>query len=66
MQCSSSNTLTVLTREGQIKRVKIALLLMSDLEDLLSRHRKELKDLTGKVTALKKSIGKGAADKKKV
>jgi hypothetical protein len=39
---------------------------MSDLEDLQSRHRKELKDLTGKVTALKKSIGKGAADKKKV
>lgn len=39
---------------------------MSDLEDLNTRHRKEVKDLTGKITALKKSIGKGAADKKRV
>jgi hypothetical protein len=39
---------------------------MSDLEDLQSRHRKQVKDLNGKITALKKSIGKGAADKKKV
>jgi hypothetical protein len=37
-----------------------------DLEELLSKHRKEVKELTGKITALKKSVGKGAGDKKKV
>ena len=37
-----------------------------DLEELLSQQRKEAKELTGKITALKKSVGKGAGDKKKV
>jgi OTU domain-containing protein 6 len=34
-------------------------------EDLLQRQKKELKDLTAKVTALKKSIPKGDKKKKK-
>ena len=38
---------------------------MSSLQDLQSRQRGEIKELTAKITALRKSIGKGAADKKK-
>ena len=37
-----------------------------EYEELMTKHRKEVKDLTGKITALKKSVGKGAGDKKKV
>ncbi|KAJ3055141.1 OTU domain-containing protein 6B [Rhizophlyctis rosea] len=35
------------------------------LEDVQARHRKEVKELTAKTTTLKKSVGKGAGDKKK-
>ncbi|KAJ3107228.1 OTU domain-containing protein 6B [Phlyctochytrium planicorne] len=38
---------------------------MESVEDIQSRHKKELKELTGQITALKKTISKGAADKKK-
>ncbi|KAI8929930.1 hypothetical protein BC831DRAFT_441628 [Entophlyctis helioformis] len=38
---------------------------METLEEIKSRHRREAKELTAKVTGLKKAIGKGAADKKK-
>ncbi|KAJ3092217.1 hypothetical protein HK102_009702 [Quaeritorhiza haematococci] len=38
---------------------------IESMEDLLARHRKEKKDLTAHCMALKKSVGKGAADKKK-
>ncbi|KAJ3416492.1 OTU domain-containing protein 6B [Chytridiales sp. JEL 0842] len=34
-------------------------------EELLLRHRKEVKELTGKITGLKKQVSKGAGDKKK-
>ncbi|KAI8817853.1 uncharacterized protein EV422DRAFT_499646 [Fimicolochytrium jonesii] len=36
------------------------------MEDLLARHRKELKDLNGKITALKKSVGGNKQKKKEV
>ncbi|KAJ3011122.1 OTU domain-containing protein 6B [Thoreauomyces humboldtii] len=36
------------------------------LEDLQSRHRKELKELTGKITQLKKSVGGNKQKKKEV
>jgi hypothetical protein len=39
---------------------------METEEEILTRHRKEVKDLTAKTTALKKTVSKGAGDKKKV
>ncbi|KAJ3118186.1 OTU domain-containing protein 6B [Phlyctochytrium bullatum] len=38
---------------------------MADLEEIRSRHRKEAKELAGKITALKKTVSKGAGDKQK-
>ncbi|KAJ3219275.1 OTU domain-containing protein 6A [Dinochytrium kinnereticum] len=38
---------------------------MELLEEVQARHRKEVKDLAGQITALKKSVTKGAGDKKK-
>ena len=34
-------------------------------EELYSRHRKEVRELAGKITSMKKSVGKGAASAKK-
>ncbi|KAI8853340.1 hypothetical protein BC829DRAFT_382587, partial [Chytridium lagenaria] len=38
---------------------------MESLEETHARHRKEAKDLAGQITALKKTVAKGAGDKKK-
>jgi hypothetical protein len=36
------------------------------MDEVLSRHRKEVKELQGKITQMKKSVGKGAGNKQKV
>jgi hypothetical protein len=38
----------------------------SAMDELLGRHRKESKDLQGKITQLKKSVAQGAGNKQRV